>query len=256
MTLLVGLAASDGIVMAADSRGTFGDPRGVTAQNDAQQKAHILSPKVAALVAGTGALGDLVIDEVRATLATNGAVDATPVLFALRTAVKSRYDEWFASVPAIQPQQQAATGQVPVRPELAFVVGGHDANGTPRLFQLASQFDFAPMVVNHGFAVAGVAQYALYLLNRLYEKNRSLADLTALAVYVITETASQDGKVGGPVRVVVLRPQANAEMLSPDKVARIEAENASRARILRDSFYRQEVINHAETALGETPVPQ
>jgi 20S proteasome alpha/beta subunit len=247
MTLLVGLVANDGIVMAADSRGTFGDPRGITAQNDAQQKANILSPKVAALVAGTGALGDLVLDEVKVLVAQAGEVTATPVMNVLRSTVKARYDDWFRSVPAIQPQQLAATGQVAQRPDLAFVVGGHEVDGMPRLFQLASQFDFAPMVVNHGFAVAGVAQYALYLLNRLYQKNRSLSDLTALAVYVITETASQDGKVGGPVRVVVLRPDSDAEMLSPEAVVGIDSENASRATALRDSFYRQEVINLAES---------
>ena len=37
MTLLVALRGKDGIVAAADSRGTFGDPRGVTAQNDSQR---------------------------------------------------------------------------------------------------------------------------------------------------------------------------------------------------------------------------
>jgi hypothetical protein len=46
MTLLVALKGTDGLALAADSRGTFGDPRGVTAQNDSQQKAHILAPHV------------------------------------------------------------------------------------------------------------------------------------------------------------------------------------------------------------------
>lgn len=36
MTLLIALKGKDGLVMASDNRGTFGDPRGVTAQNDAQ----------------------------------------------------------------------------------------------------------------------------------------------------------------------------------------------------------------------------
>ena len=57
MTLLVTLKGKDGLVLAADSRGTFGDPRGVTAQNDAQQKAHILAPHVAVLSAGSGEVG-------------------------------------------------------------------------------------------------------------------------------------------------------------------------------------------------------
>ena len=65
MTLLVALVGSDGLVLAADSRGTFGDPRGITAQNDAQQKAHILAPHAAVLIAGAGEVGSLLIHEAR-----------------------------------------------------------------------------------------------------------------------------------------------------------------------------------------------
>ena len=46
---------------------------------------------------------------------------------------------------------------------------------------------------DYGFAVEGIAQYALYLLNRLYRPDRSVQEFTALAVYTITETASHDG---------------------------------------------------------------
>jgi hypothetical protein len=46
-TLLVALKGKDGLVLAPDSRGTFGDPRGVTAKNDIQQKAHVLALHVA-----------------------------------------------------------------------------------------------------------------------------------------------------------------------------------------------------------------
>ncbi len=58
MTLLVALKGSDGLALAADSRGTFGDPRGITAQNDTMEKAFIVSPHVAVLLAGAGELGN------------------------------------------------------------------------------------------------------------------------------------------------------------------------------------------------------
>ena len=69
MTLLVALKGKDGLALAADSRGTFGDPRGVTAQNDSQEKAHILAPHVAALLAGSGEVGVLIVREVAHKLA-------------------------------------------------------------------------------------------------------------------------------------------------------------------------------------------
>lgn len=204
MTLLVALKGAEGLVLAADSRGTFGDPRGVTAQNDAQQKAHVLAPHVAVLTAGSGEVGAMVIDQVRREAAIRDLDGATNVLELLRQTSRSSYQDWFPSVPAMQPLPLVQAGQVASKPDLAFILGGYDSDGTPRMFSLISSFDFNPMLHEYGFAVQGVAQYALYLLNRLYQPDRTLDELTALAIYAITETASQDGKVGGPVNVITI----------------------------------------------------
>src|SRR5712691_7703618 len=101
MTLLVALKGRDGLVLAADSRGTFGDPRGVTAQNDSQQKAHILSKHVAVLAAGAGEVGALIIQHTRERVAAEGIDGVTPVLNALRETARNNYNEWFPSVPPI-----------------------------------------------------------------------------------------------------------------------------------------------------------
>lgn len=116
MTLLVALKGQDGLVLAADSRGTFGDPRGVTAQNDAQQKAHVLSRHVAVLTAGSGAVGAMVIDLVRPQVTAQNLDGATPVMAVLRDTVRAQYQNWFPSVPAIQPLASIQGGQVAVRP--------------------------------------------------------------------------------------------------------------------------------------------
>jgi 20S proteasome alpha/beta subunit len=241
MTLLVALSGRDGLVLAADSRGTFGDPRGVTAQNDSQQKAHILSVHVAALQAGVGEVGALIIQHVRERVAATGVDGVTPVMNALRETARTSYDEWFPSVPPIPAPQLVMTGQAPARPDLAFIVAGYELQEgvvpVPRLYQLGSATDFAPMVHDYGFAVAGVAQYALYLLNRLYEADRSVQELQALAVYVVTETASQDGKVGGPVKLVTIAPDAGGVLLDPTEVVAIANQNEGRSQALRDSFY-------------------
>ncbi|MDO8475062.1 MAG: hypothetical protein Q7W02_02505 [Candidatus Rokubacteria bacterium] len=242
MTLLVALKGSDGLVLAADSRGTFGDPRGVTAQNDAQQKAHILAPHVAVLAAGSGEVGALIIDLVRQQVTAQGTDGATAVLNVLRDMARARYQEWFPSVPPILPMAMVQTGQVAVRPDLAFLLGGYEPDGTPRLFGLGSFFDFSPMLHDYGFALQGIAQYGLYLLNRLYEPGRTMQELTALAIYVITETATQDGKVGGPVNVIVIRPgKEGCQSLPPEEVVKTRASNESRSKALRDSFYQREV---------------
>ena len=100
------------------------------------------------------------------------------------------------------------------------------------------------MLHDYGFAVQGVAQYALYLLNRLYESDRTVQELTSLAVYVITETASQDGKVGGPVSVITIDPgQEGCQVMNPEDVQNVYQGNNLRSRALRDSFYRREVVS-------------
>ncbi len=244
MTLLVALKGRDGLVLAADSRGTFGDPSGTTAQNDSMQKAHVLSRHVAALAAGAGEVGALLAREATQEIAGANLDGVTPVMEALRTTVRAKYDEWFPTVPAIPAPQLAQTGQVATRPGLIFIVAGFEqaAPGQlaePRIYQLQSPSDFAPMLHDYGFAVAGVPQYALYLLNRLYEPNRTAEELTALAVYAITETASQDGKVGGPVKVITVQPDIGCMALAQEGVDEVISRNEARSSALRDSFYKR-----------------
>ena len=102
MTLLVALAGQDGLVLAADSRGTFGDPTQTTAQNDSMQKAHVLSKHVAALFAGSGEVGALLAEEAKATISSSGTDGVTPVMESLRSTCRQKYNEWFQTVAAIQ----------------------------------------------------------------------------------------------------------------------------------------------------------
>jgi len=234
MTLLVGLRGADGLVVATDSRGTFGDPRGITAQNDAQRKLYVTSKYTAVMTAGAGELGATVMKEILDKM--TGVEGVTPVMQLVRQVALERYREWFPNF-SIQPVQ----GQ-PQRPDLALMVAGYDVDAAdhvaePRMFQLLSQMDFAPMLHNYGFALCGVAQYALYLLNRLYQPDSSIEQLKALAAYVITETASQDGKVGGPVQMAMITAGGCKE-LATDQVREIIKHNDGRSEQLKKSFFK------------------
>jgi len=242
MTLLVALKGSDGMVLAADSRGTFGDPRQVTAQNDSIRKAFIVAEHVAVLQAGSAELGAVIVKEAKGKLAQNAGADGVAtVLQTLRETATVRYNEWFPSVPQVaMPTPQ---GVMISRPDLVFIVGGYDVDAAGSysqsvIYQLPSGLGFAPMLHDYGFAVAGVPTYALYLLNRLYEADRKVDELVPLAVYTISETASQDGKVGGPVRVIRITP-AGSEELGGEQVEAVMQANHGRATALRSSFYRR-----------------
>lgn len=238
MSLIVSLRGANGMVLASDSRGTFGDPRGVTAQNDSLKKVFKLSKYVGALVAGSGEIGATIMNELTKIVKEQQLEGVSAILDITRNTVKSRYDSWFSHF-LIQPIQSA---QQPVRPDLVIIISGYetDANKKPlvqRNYQLIAALDFAPMLHDYGFALNGIAQYALYLLNRLYIPDSPIEKLVPLAAYVITETASQDGKVGGPVQIMTIDPDKGCISLQPEQVNEILQQNLQRSLNLRKSFF-------------------
>ena len=238
MTLLVALKGKDGLVLAADSRGTFGDPRGVTAQNDTMQKAHILSEHVAVLAAGSGEVGALIIDISKKEIKQNNIDSATSVMEKFRDIVRKQYNEWFPTVPPIQSAALMQSGQVAVRPGLEFLIGGYEKDNTSRLYGLSSMTDFSPMLHDYGFAIKGIAQYALYLLNRLYSKDMTLRSAIELAAYCISETATQDGKVGGAVQIAEITTKNGFKAYTKEEVEGITEENKKQSQSLQGLFFK------------------
>jgi len=171
--------------------------------------------------------------------AIRGLEGITPIQQAVHTLVRQKYQQWFPQF-AIQELPNASA---PVRPDLALLCGGFDvdSSGQPtqqQVFQLVSQMDFAPMLHNYGFALCGIAQYALYLLNRLYRREALVEQLKSLAAYVITETASQDGKVGGPVQMAVITKEAGCVQILASELGEILKKNEARSESLKDLFYK------------------
>lgn len=65
-----------------------------------------------------------------------------------------------------------------------------------------------------------------------------IESLKHLAAYVVTETATQDGKVGGPVQMAVIVPKGEAYMVNNEEVTSIVMKNEERSRGLKDLFRR------------------
>src|SRR5258706_13964879 len=95
MTLIVGLHGKDGIVLAGDSRGTIGDPRGLTAINDTQTKLFKLSQFCGIGIAGASELAAKIIDDLKVALAKSGTVHADKIVEEARALIRARYDDWF-----------------------------------------------------------------------------------------------------------------------------------------------------------------
>jgi 20S proteasome alpha/beta subunit len=225
------------MVLATDSRGTFGDPQQVTAQNDTIRKLYPLTKYVGVMIAGSGAHFPMILTELQASYTPQSPEGATKVMLTMQSILKRRFDEWFSKF-LIMPFDGGAG---PVRPTLNLIIAGYeqtkDSKWAARIYGFSSNQDFAPYEIDYGFLVDGIGQYALYLLNRLYEKNRDVRQLRSLAAYVITETASQDGKVGGPLQMMTIRPESGHQEVSQIEVAEILSQNEARSRQLKEAFY-------------------
>lgn len=238
LTLVVCLKGKDGMVLASDSRGTFGNPLSITAQNDTMKKLYGVSKYVGVLFAGQGELGANIINEIQKEIVEKKKEGVTPVMKLIRDILIKRFDEWFKGFQITRVQGSTA----PVRPTLVVIVGGYDLDkdGKPviqRIYSLNCHNNFAPMLHDYGFALEGVPQYALYLLNRLYNPNSSVKNLLPLAAYVITETASQDGKVGGPVQLLKMLLNEGCVTLNSEEINKIIESNITRSKTLKVSFF-------------------
>lgn len=235
MSLAVAIEASDGIVLAADSRATYGDPRGLTAVNDTVQKIYRLSPRTAIALVGQAETGAALIQHISASLAAIPGANVDVAAETIRTVGNQFFGQWFGP-----PQfMMGPMGPTPVpRPDVWFVLIGYTAAAQPKIITCGSTlpFNFAPNLSTTGFAASGVVPLAVYLLNRLYRRPLALDIAKDLAAYCIIETASQDGKVGGPIRLAVARPNAEIVILGEPEVAEISTRAGRHRETLRNSF--------------------
>lgn len=235
MSLAVAIEATNGIVLGVDSRATFGDPRGLTAVNDTVQKIYKLSPRTAIAMVGQAEIGNSLIQHIMASLAAQPNANVDQAAEAVRTVGNQFFGQWFGP-----PQfMMGPAGPAPVpRPDVWYVLVGHDVAGRPKIITMGSTppFNFAPNSSTTGFAAAGVVPLAIYLLNRLYRRGLDLEITKDLAAYCIVETASQDGKVGGPLRLAVVRNDTETVVLPDEEVAEVVRRSDRHRETLRNSF--------------------
>jgi 20S proteasome alpha/beta subunit len=225
MTLVVAIKAQDGIVLAGDSRGTIGDPRGLTAINDTQQKVHQLGNHGIAF-AGSSETAAALLDEYRKrNLDSQTNVDELANEIAKVSA--DLFAQWFREIRAAE------------RAGVILLIAGYrrppgTSETEPLIYLLNSQANFAPGLAPETM-MAGVPQYAVYLFHRYYDRNITLERARALAEYLIAETASQDPKVGGPIRIAEVTP-GGYRQLTDSEVASVSAANAALNQNLRSFF--------------------
>ena len=240
MTLNAAIEAQDGIVLASDSRATIGDPRGLTAIDDVHTKIFKLSDYCGIAVSGASELANRFIDSLQKVLSEKKLVDVDPIVNEILEWGKSEYVKWFGTRPWTSTTQQ---GQITdQRPGMIFIVCGYNeqTDKRSRIYLLNSALDFAPQLCVARHMLAGVPQYAIYLMHRLYNPQMKLVNVRALAAYLITETATQDPKVGGPVRMAEISLEKGYQELSEDLIQSIIKKNDEQNIKLREFFFKGE----------------
>jgi 20S proteasome alpha/beta subunit len=225
MTLMVALNASDGLVLAGDNRSVMGDLRGFTVVNDAHKRVFQLTRCCGIGVAGPPDVAYAILKGVESQLASQGIVFIDDVVQAMRQRLRSHYEELYSRLP------------IERRPNMTVIVGGYEEGEMPYIYSLDSRDDYAPVLNDIGFHALGVPIFPVDLLNRFYAREGRTENAAALAEFVISETANQDPKVGGPITIAVITPGEGYRELSPNEVAVIHRRNEEQFNQLRAYFY-------------------
>ncbi len=222
MTLVVGIIAKNGIVIAADSR--------MSAQitsNDTVQKIFKLNNHNAVGMSGDGTLGIHFLEVISGGLVyDDGIVD---LVEQIRGLGKEKFEEYFSHQ---QPKD---------RPALTFLIAGYTKSGEPRIYQLSSNDNFVPRPSSTGFNCIGVPYFADYLLNRFYQSEISMQQAQVLAAFCIKETESQSHGVGGEIKIASFSETNIYTELPAITVSKIKDQCSSFHILNRNKFYPEDI---------------
>jgi 20S proteasome alpha/beta subunit len=238
MTLTVCLQGKSNLILASDSRITVGDPRFVTAQNDTVKKVYKIG-NVGIAVAGS-LNSNMIIEEVTQIVEKDKSMNVTKIMEKFKEIGRVKYQDWFGVLPYMA---IPSNNPLWVRPQIDLSIVGYDnhkGEEISRMYSLSSTYNFGPTRYDYGYLTMGVTSYAVYLLNRLYSNDMDIDGLKHLAAYVITETATQDGKVGGNVQMLDINSK-NSKIIDEKDISLIIEENKRKAEGLKSLFKKIKV---------------
>ena len=234
MTLIVGLVGRDGIVLAADSRGTARDSGGILAMNDQEKKLLKLTNNAGMALSGELGIARTLIDR-RLHDAEDCPVESIACVDRLVDDLSTHFWETFS-----RPFQKV---HPPAWPSVNLIVAGYNECHDPRLYTmtLGSGGFFPHLEEGVGYVFNGVPHYASLIASVLYHHDLSIHSLSRLAAFMISETAAQHPTVGGPIRIATITPDNGYVELPDDVVVLICQRNNEQRNKLRIVFFEGDV---------------
>lgn len=228
MTIVVGLVATDGLVVAADSQA--GTLRGIRVKRTDYSKIYTLGEdraEVNAIIAGAGEMAfvNKAVEELREESGRNRfghvkqleeAVEAAMVKLAKkyiydRAAALGLKDEVIGPKAGTNRQFQGGTIHTP---KVNLLIGAVDRSGQKLLASVGAN-GVAETEESYRSVGSGAA-YAEYVLSRLWSNKLSIIEAIECAVYTIEEVKKMDPDCGGPVHVMAVTKKGIEDRSSHD----------------------------------------
>lgn len=233
MTLTICIIASDGIVLASDSRASS-----FLTSNDTVKKIFKLDDHNAVGIAGDGSLAMHFFDVISNSFNFRNGISA--LAEQLRALGKEKFDEFFSHQ---DPKD---------RPSLNIILAGYTTGDKPDIYVLNSNDNFVPRKNPTGFECIGIPIIANYLLNRLYEPGVTTEHAAELAAFCIRETSSQDNRVGGPTQIARFSDTKQYAELSRAEIEKIEKKCDHFRLLQKGNFYPEDSTGGATSPRDAT----
>jgi len=228
MTLVIGLKAIDGVVIASDSRASS-----VITSNDTVQKIFRLGEHSAIGISGDGGLAIYFLDQIRAGLIHEKGI--ADLVEQVRKEGKAKFNDYFEH---LQPDK---------RPSLSLLLIGYTLDGKPEMYTLRSEDNFVPRKGITGFECIGIPYIADYLLNRLYESDIKTEAGAEMCVLCIQETSSQDRSVGGPTHVATFSATKSFTEMPASEIERLKQKAEQFQLSQKTRFYPEDPNSGTDT---------
>ena len=227
MTLVIGLKAKDGVILASDSRASS-----IISSNDTIQKIFKLGDHSAIGISGDGPLAIYFLDQIKSSL--NHGTGISDLAEQIRKKGKETFNDFFEH---LKPDD---------RPSLSLLLIGYTLDNKPEMYTLRSKDNFVPRKGVTGFECIGVPYIADYLLNRLYESEIKTEAGAEMCVVCIQETSSQDRSVGGDTHVATFSETKSFQEIPSAEIDKL-TQKAEQFRISQKNRFYPEDPNSGTT---------
>jgi 20S proteasome subunit alpha 5 len=220
MTLVVGIIAKDGVVLASDSRVSS-----TLTSNDTVEKIISLDEHIAVGIAGDGNLGIHLLKLIKDEL--NFKAGIVKLVEQIRKQLKDKFEDYYSNEP--DPSK---------REVLVFLIVGYEKdNDHPEVYELRSSDNFIPRPSSTGFNCIGIPVIAEYILNRFYEKEITTKQAEILSTFCIQETGSQSHEVGGDIKVATFSASKKFSLLTATDIKNITTKCTTFHKGNKSKFY-------------------